>query len=232
MPVDRPCAYGSRSDSTHQGRDSPRYDYFLGSSHNFRTSPHRALTPPHGTWDSPSQVSCSPEWPLLVRSSAESAPRLHCTAEMSEMETFEPAFRGTVASVVLDGTARTAAFGLEVEDAGSRGRHHSSDFVGRTDNSRDGRRADEPLGSPLGAPETPDGPVDTEPAVREPWRAAGIFRELLHIADFTTTPWHLNEMELWFAACNCLVTPLFGDTGAGRRYCQDCLRLAPLAHQT
>lgn len=59
-----------------------------------------------------------------------------------------------------------------------------------------------------------------------PWIGAGIFRPLLHRADLTTMPWRFGDWDgIWFAACRCPVTRLWGDTPAGRERCPDCLGL-------
>lgn len=58
------------------------------------------------------------------------------------------------------------------------------------------------------------------------WLAAGIFRPLLHRADLTVAPWRFADWDgIWFAACRCPVTRLWGDAPAGRERCPDCARI-------
>jgi len=66
---------------------------------------------------------------------------------------------------------------------------------------------------------------EEDPTVTPPWDGAGVFRELLHHADFDQPAWKFRDREIWFAPCNSPIERLWGDTPAGRQLCPDCARI-------
>lgn len=66
---------------------------------------------------------------------------------------------------------------------------------------------------------------EPEPIAPSLWLAAGVFRALLHQADFDAPPWQFAGRDIWFASCNCPVLRLPANTAASRHPCPDCARI-------